>query len=75
MDHIKICHKDKYISILEIKQKVCEKPVHKLVKSIEKIIENKELKSVKHLHNKIIKRKTGDEYDQEDKIELDSERE
>ena len=38
-------------------------------------IENKELISIKQINKKTTKRNTGDNYDHEDEIELDSERE
>ena len=75
-DHMKNYHKDKYISILEIKLKESEQQVHKLVEDSEKLkIENKELISIKQINKKSTKRNTGDNYDHEDEIELDSERE
>ena len=51
-EHIKIEHKEQFITILENKLKESEAQVFKLVEDIEKVkIENKELKTIKKSRN------------------------
>ena len=75
-EHIKSEHKEKYICLLENKLKESESQVCKLSEEVEKIkIENKELKTIRKSRNPATKEFLGDNYDEEDEIELDSERE
>ena len=75
-EHIKREHKDEYILMLENKLKESEDQVYQLVEDIEKVrIENKELKTIKNIDRSAKKQSPGDIYDNEDVIELDSEKE
>ena len=60
---------------MERKLKESEENVHLLVKTLEKVkIENKELRTIQNVPNSISKNSHEDDYDEEDKSELDSER-